>query len=204
MPAGFLGASGRTVTLGTASRSASSSSPSAGRKRPRALDERLHDLAPLQRRLDERRNEARDRGRTVRLRCGTRAWNGSLDIVGWASFSDPRSTRPARMHGRDEIVRSVLELPEHERAEVVREILDSLDRGTDQGAEEAWAQEVAQRIRDLTGGKAKTVPAGEAIDRARSRLGRVWEDSALPGGVEVRPYLSRPVAACSATSKVTR
>jgi putative addiction module component (TIGR02574 family) len=74
------------------------------------------------------------------------------------------------MHGRDEIVRSVLELPERERAEVVREILDSLDQGTDHGAEEAWAREVAQRIRDLTAGTAQTLTADEAIDRARSKL----------------------------------
>ncbi len=74
------------------------------------------------------------------------------------------------MQGRDEIVRSALELPERERAEVVRDILKTLDGEVREGVEQAWAQEVAQRIRDLDEGKASTVPASEAFARARSRL----------------------------------
>ncbi len=74
------------------------------------------------------------------------------------------------MQGRDEIVRSALELPERERAEVVRDILETLDGEVKEGVEQAWAQEVARRIRDLTEEKASTVPASEALARARSRL----------------------------------
>ena len=74
------------------------------------------------------------------------------------------------MHGRDEVLRSALGLPESERAEVVREILESLDEVMEQDAEKAWAQEVARRIRDLTDGKAATVAANEAFDRARAKL----------------------------------
>ena len=74
------------------------------------------------------------------------------------------------MQGRDEIVRSALALPERERAEVVRDILKTLDGEVREGVEQAWAQEVAQRIRDLDEGKASTVPASEAFARARSRL----------------------------------
>ena len=63
-----------------------------------------------------------------------------------------------------------MELPERERAEVVRDILETLDEEVNEDVEQAWAQEVAQRIRDLDEGKASTVPASEAFARARSRL----------------------------------
>jgi len=76
------------------------------------------------------------------------------------------------MQGHDEIVKSALELPERERAQVVREILESFDREASADVERAWAQEVAQRIRDLTEGRANTVPASEALDQARSRIKR--------------------------------
>lgn len=76
------------------------------------------------------------------------------------------------MPTRDEIVRSALQLPERERAEVVRDIIDSLDDGDGKDVEKAWAQEAAQRIRDLTEGRATTLPASEAIANARSWLTR--------------------------------
>ena len=75
------------------------------------------------------------------------------------------------MQGRDEIVRSVMELPERERAEIARDILETLDdEEVNEDVEQAWAQEVARRIRDLDEKTASTVPASEAFARAQSRL----------------------------------
>ena len=74
------------------------------------------------------------------------------------------------MSGHDDIVKSALALPEAERAEVVRKILDSFNGDLDADAERAWTQEVARRIRDLTDGRARTVSAREALDQARSRI----------------------------------
>jgi putative addiction module component (TIGR02574 family) len=76
------------------------------------------------------------------------------------------------MDGRDQILRSVLELPERERAEVARDILESLDQGETEEVAAAWAQEVAQRIQDLTHGNATTMPADEAFDRVRRGFSR--------------------------------
>ena len=64
-----------------------------------------------------------------------------------------------------------MELPERERAEIARDILETLDdEQVNEDVEQAWAQEVARRIRDLDQGKASTMPASEAFARARSRL----------------------------------
>ena len=77
---------------------------------------------------------------------------------------------PWGMLGQDDIVKSALELPERERAEVARKIIESFDGDASSGVESAWAEEVAQRILDLTQGKATTVEASEALERARSRI----------------------------------
>lgn len=76
------------------------------------------------------------------------------------------------MLGRDDVVKSALELPESERAEVARRILETLDEGFATGVEDEWAREVAKRLRDLESGQAETMPASEAFSRARKRLGR--------------------------------
>ncbi|NNL85769.1 MAG: addiction module protein [Myxococcales bacterium] len=61
------------------------------------------------------------------------------------------------MPDHDDIVESVLALPEQQRAEVVREILDSFEEQTTAVVEKAWAEEVARRIRDLTNGAVSSV-----------------------------------------------
>ena len=76
------------------------------------------------------------------------------------------------MLGQDDIVKSALELPEPERAEVARKIMESFDDEASADVENAWAEEVARRIRDLTEGRATTVAASEALERARSRIER--------------------------------
>ena len=41
-------------------------------------------------------------------------------------------------------------------------LIESLDETIDEDAEAAWADEIAQRIRDLDSGKAKTIPWSKA------------------------------------------
>ena len=74
------------------------------------------------------------------------------------------------MFGHDDIVKSALNLPEAERAEVVRRIMESFDEEPSAEVEQAWAGEVARRIRDLTEGRAGTMSVREAFGQARSRI----------------------------------
>jgi putative addiction module component (TIGR02574 family) len=74
------------------------------------------------------------------------------------------------MFGQDDIVRSALDLPEKERAEVARKIIESFDEAPNADVERAWADEVARRIHDLTSGRAGSVSVREAFENARSRI----------------------------------
>ena len=60
----------------------------------------------------------------------------------------------------------VLGLPEQERAELVDDVIASLDGLADTGVEEAWAEEIVRRVSELESG---TVQAAEAVS-IRSRL----------------------------------
>ena len=64
----------------------------------------------------------------------------------------------------------VLSLSEEERAELASSLLDSLDATVDEGAENAWGEEIARRIADIDSEKAKTVPWEEVRRRISSRL----------------------------------
>ncbi|PYU70054.1 MAG: hypothetical protein DMG49_12015 [Acidobacteria bacterium] len=48
--------------------------------------------------------------------------------------------------------------------------MDSLDAGADEGAEDAWGQEIARRIADVDSAKAKMVPWEQSRGRVSSRL----------------------------------
>ena len=74
------------------------------------------------------------------------------------------------MPTREDVLRSALELPERERAEVVRELLDRLEGGSAANVEAAWAEEVSRRLRQLQEGTAGTLSAMEAFAHARARL----------------------------------
>ena len=61
-----------------------------------------------------------------------------------------------------------LSLPPEERAQLADRLITSLF--DDQDIEEAWAVEVERRIRDIESGRAKLIPASEAIARARAAI----------------------------------
>ena len=76
------------------------------------------------------------------------------------------------MQGSDDIVKSALELPESERADVARRILETLDEGFHGNVEAEWAREVSRRLQDLETGRAGTQSARQALTDARRRLSR--------------------------------
>ncbi|MHC5066126.1 MAG: addiction module protein [Planctomycetota bacterium] len=77
---------------------------------------------------------------------------------------------PYSMRSHEDILKAALELPEQERFEVMRKILESLDGEPDQEATREWAIEIERRIGELTAGTVKTQPAREAIEQARSKI----------------------------------
>jgi putative addiction module component (TIGR02574 family) len=61
-----------------------------------------------------------------------------------------------------------LKLTAEERARLADRLIASLSQ--DAETEEAWAAEVERRIAEIEAGRAKVVPAAEAVARARDAL----------------------------------
>ncbi len=75
------------------------------------------------------------------------------------------------MSSLEQIAETALGLPVSDRTRLVARLLESLDDARhDPEIERAWESEVARRIRDLLDGRAKTIPAEQALSEARSKL----------------------------------
>ncbi|MBA2661973.1 MAG: addiction module protein [Bradymonadaceae bacterium] len=68
----------------------------------------------------------------------------------------------------EELEAAALALPRAERARWIRQLIVSLDEEDD--IEEAWHDEVRQRLESYHRGQAKLIDADEALSAARSRL----------------------------------
>ncbi len=62
-----------------------------------------------------------------------------------------------------------LKLTVEERARLADRLIASLSE--DSEVEEAWAVEVERRVEEIESGRAKLIPAAEAIARARAGIG---------------------------------
>ena len=67
-----------------------------------------------------------------------------------------------------ELEAAVMALPNSERARLAERLIASLDR--DPEIEEAWAQEIRQRLERYRSGELQTVPAEEVMKEARERI----------------------------------
>jgi putative addiction module component (TIGR02574 family) len=67
-----------------------------------------------------------------------------------------------------ELEAAALALPESERARLAEKLLASLDR--DPQIEEAWAQEIRERVERYRDGEAETHPAESVLEEARERI----------------------------------
>ena len=67
------------------------------------------------------------------------------------------------------LLNEALRLSPEERAALAAALLDSLEEGVDEGAEAAWASEIAKRLEELDSGRVIPVPWAEA---RRQILGR--------------------------------
>lgn len=61
-----------------------------------------------------------------------------------------------------EILDAALKLNDQEKAAIAASLIESLDPDYDEGCDEAWADEIAKRKRDLDSGQVKTVSWSEA------------------------------------------
>jgi putative addiction module component (TIGR02574 family) len=62
----------------------------------------------------------------------------------------------------EEILSAALGLNDQDRAAIAASLIDSLDPEYDEGRDEAWADEVAKRVRQLDSGEVKTISWSEA------------------------------------------
>jgi len=60
------------------------------------------------------------------------------------------------MRDTEQLLAEVLDLPEHDRAEVASRILESLENAPDEGVDEAWARELERRGAAVDSGEVVT------------------------------------------------
>ncbi len=58
----------------------------------------------------------------------------------------------------NEILETLLQLPDADRGELAARLLESLDSAAEVEAEAEWAEEIRTRIKDVRTSKVKTVP----------------------------------------------
>ena len=61
-----------------------------------------------------------------------------------------------------EILDAALKLSDQEKAAIAASLIESLDPDYDEGCDEAWATEIAKRMREVDSGQVKTIPWSEA------------------------------------------
>ena len=64
-----------------------------------------------------------------------------------------------------ELLEAAMRLPPEARAALAGSLLESLDEAVDEGAEAAWAAEIARRIQEVEDGTVRPVPWPEARRR---------------------------------------
>jgi putative addiction module component (TIGR02574 family) len=57
-----------------------------------------------------------------------------------------------------DLLHQALSLPDSDRAEIAARLLESLEGPTEEGAEEAWNQEISRRLAQIDAGNVELVP----------------------------------------------
>ena len=90
-----------------------------------------------------------------------------------SSFSAERQglegcyTPPMEAH---DLLKKALALPDHERAELAGNLLDSLDMTVDEDVDAAWQSEIARRMAEVENGQVKTIPWSMVRAKGRAIL----------------------------------
>jgi putative addiction module component (TIGR02574 family) len=77
---------------------------------------------------------------------------------------------PLMRRHAETVLQKALTLPEHERAEIVNALLESLEPAPEADVETAWRQEVAARVAALEAGEVETTSWEKIRDRFMARL----------------------------------
>jgi putative addiction module component (TIGR02574 family) len=64
-----------------------------------------------------------------------------------------------------DLLREALSLPQEQRAALIDSLLESLDSEVDEGAEEAWRQEIYRRLQEIDSGAVQLIPWADAERR---------------------------------------
>jgi len=67
------------------------------------------------------------------------------------------------------LLQSALALPESDRAEIAASLIHSLDTGSDEDVDEAWAMEIQRRIESIDNGEVRLVPWDDVMREMRDR-----------------------------------
>ena len=70
----------------------------------------------------------------------------------------------------EDVLTIVLALPAEERAKLAEELLCSLDQAPENGASEAWLEEIERRARELDDGSVEAIDWNVARQRIADRL----------------------------------
>lgn len=68
------------------------------------------------------------------------------------------------------VLQEALQLPVKARVDLAGRLLHSLDDPPDEGVEEAWAAEIARRMREVETGKVKLVPWSRVRRELRQKV----------------------------------
>lgn len=92
-----------------------------------------------------------------------------------ATFAAPASLRVIAMASRitERLRNEVLNLPDAERAELARELVQSLDGPADADAAKEWEAEILRRLDAVDSGRAQIIDRAEFSKRMRDRLNRL-------------------------------
>jgi putative addiction module component (TIGR02574 family) len=74
------------------------------------------------------------------------------------------------MQDAQELLKKALALPDKERVDLARSLIDSLDDTIDENAEAAWQEEMVRRLEDVQSGKVTTTSWDEVRQKGRTLL----------------------------------
>ena len=66
--------------------------------------------------------------------------------------------------------KEVLELPPRSRIRFAEKIIESVDDFTGKEVETAWSEQIGRRVKEIESGKARGIPATDAMAKARRAL----------------------------------
>jgi putative addiction module component (TIGR02574 family) len=73
----------------------------------------------------------------------------------------------------ERVKQEVLQLPEADRAELARFLIESLDDSEDPGVEAAWDAELSRRVEQIQQGKSRLRSAHQVLAEIRDKYKRV-------------------------------